>query len=815
MDGGSTDGFYVASVSDFILKGSAVILMPTHKMTNPRAAERTLLLWLILGIAVPALGQTTFTWFDINPSQSNDGNNGASGGRVNHVGAANDFSQVFAATEWGGLYQSFDMGNTWVKVNTFTASATWDVKVDPSNNKTVYATSFFDGRVNAQSGIGVSRDGGLTWNAVNIPALNTLNCTVAARRTQPSGWQIAINPNTPSTVFVGTSCGLAVSTNSGQNWTFVDPSPGDPAEQVYAVVAQDKQTVDVIGDNGHFRSTNNGGSWTAVPAAPGPVAGNSGPGSSIAASPRESYVLLAADTSSNIFESDDGGATWPTSLTLPLLPGGQSNVQGRIPFIKTNQLSTSNQFDVWYGDINLFKAAATTPRDPAPGGAQRTPQNSWTNMQGNAHWDVGDVLFNPNFKAGACPSIYTADGGVYNNTDPNNPSCQTPNWVQPTITPHATWLWGFDGVRLSPGVHALTYGLQDDGGYAATNVAESHNPPPANWNNYTCCDIFHNTEGAGKILGVEGFCPTCARGFQLFIRDQDGSNANQIPNYPSAAPLNVFNNGRENAPFGGAGYVLNLGDGVYFTGNVLDNPIAWTSLNAPAAATSSTGNVKIANFNGAPNVFYHTGNGDPESQGVIFRAALVQPTGPAGSNWISLPLPPNIVAVTAYDVDPTDGNHLIVSGINGGSNLFEIWVTQDFGGKWNRLGNLENLMLGITATGAAPVYVNQASQGRTTGFLSFGTYWQPSLLKFDPLDSNTIVAGSIDSGAFLSLNNGATWQAISNNISPTSAAPSITTPIFAYFSPGRFAATTNAFDVWVGTRGAGVRKVVLETPTNP
>src|SRR5262245_10367984 len=111
----------------------------------------------------PALGQTTATWFDINPSTSNldpDDPNGASGGRVHHVSAAADFSRVYAATEWGGLYQSFDQGNTWVQVNSFAPSATWDVKVDPANSLRVYVTSFYDGRVNPQSGISISDDAG-------------------------------------------------------------------------------------------------------------------------------------------------------------------------------------------------------------------------------------------------------------------------------------------------------------------------------------------------------------------------------------------------------------------------------------------------------------------------------------------------------------------------------------------------------------------------------------------------------------------------------------------------------------------------------
>jgi hypothetical protein len=790
-------------------------MLETPSVT-PRLTRRTafrLALWL--GLCSPAFGQITSTWFDINPSHSNGDRNSDSGGRINHVGAASDFSKVYAASEWGGLYQSFDQGNTWVKIKTFSPAATWDVKVDPSNSQRVYATSFYDGRVNPQSGISISNDAGNTWTAVNIPALNRLNCTIPQASAQPSAWQIAINPNIPSTVFVGTSCGLARTQDSGVNWTFIDPSPTDPAEQVFAVIAQDRATVDVISANGHFRSTDSGTNWTPLPGPPGPVATNSGPGSALAASPRESYVLLAEAQNTNIWESDDGGATWPTSLTVPTVGG---KTQGRIPFLKTNQLSTSSQFDVWYGDIHLFKSTATTPSTPAPGGVQRTPSNSWSDMQDGGHDDLGDVMFDPRFRAGACPSLYSGDGGVFRNTDPNNPGCQGPNWTQPNITPHATWLWGFDGVQVSPGQHALTYGLQDDGGWAATNVAEGFNPPAPNWNNYTCCDLMHNTQGAGQILAIEG----CANGncgpagFPLIRRGRDGGGGTTV-GFPAGQGFTPFTNGRENFPFGATGYVVNVcassscvGGDVYVTNDI--NSPSWTSLKSPTSGTTGTGNIKVANLQGQPNVYYHTGNGDPEVPGLIFRSTMVGANPAGGANWVPLTLPANIGSVTAYDVDPTNGNHIIISCIsNLPPNNFQILITPDFGANWTELTNLENLMQGITA-GAGAVWVNQTNQARTTGFLSFGTHWQPSLFKFDPLDPSTIVAGAIDSGVFVSLDNGTNWQSVSNNISPTSTAPGIPAPIFAYFSPGRFNASTNAFDVWVGTRGAGVWKVVLERP---
>jgi hypothetical protein len=166
--------------------------------------------------------------------------------------------------------------------------------------------------------------------------------------------------------------------------------------------------------------------------------------------------------------------------------------------------------------------------------------------------------------------------------------------------------------------------------------------------------------------------------------------------------------------------------------------------------------------------------------------------------------------VTAWDVDPNDGNRVIIAGITPGLNSFEIHMTRDFGATpWTRLNNLENAML-LSPTGAA--FFRARANNGPLPFTGFGTYWQPSLLKFNPLDSTTIIAGAMDAGVFLSQDDGASWQAISSAITTSSTSPNIPRPVHAYFGPGRFAAGSNAFDVWVASRGAGVWKVVLETP---
>src|SRR5688500_16883196 len=111
------------------------LFIAAHR-TNISRGTSLLRLFLAVSclLTLPVYAQIRTSWFDINPSSSNTDNdnpNGSSGGRINHMGATSDLRQVFAASEWGGLYTSFNQGLTWVKVNSFSPSAAWDVKVDP------------------------------------------------------------------------------------------------------------------------------------------------------------------------------------------------------------------------------------------------------------------------------------------------------------------------------------------------------------------------------------------------------------------------------------------------------------------------------------------------------------------------------------------------------------------------------------------------------------------------------------------------------------------------------------------------------------
>ena len=230
---------------------------------------------LLLIVAVLSLPpEASAQLVNISPTQSTlhaTNPNGASGGRVGGLAAVpGDNTVYYAASEWGGLFKSVDAGQTWVHLPGHVPTATWAVKVDPSNTKRVFATSFYDGRVKSQAGINVSSDGGTTWKRPASATPEPGFCANEARRNEPSAFDIAIDPDNPKNVYIGTNCGLAISKNSGVTWKFVDPTPEDKANNVWAVVVHHKGIIDICGDDGHLRSIDGGGVWIEPTGAPLP-----------------------------------------------------------------------------------------------------------------------------------------------------------------------------------------------------------------------------------------------------------------------------------------------------------------------------------------------------------------------------------------------------------------------------------------------------------------------------------------------------------------------------------------------------------------
>jgi photosystem II stability/assembly factor-like uncharacterized protein len=138
-----------------------------------------------------------------------------------------------------------------------------------------------------------STNGGTNWTAINTGLTNTF---VNA---------LAINPQTPDTLYAGTDGGgLFKSTNGGTNWT----ATGLTSNTVYAL-AIDPQTPDTLyagtDGGGVFKSTNGGTNWTAI---------NTGLTSNtvnaLAINPQTPDTLYAGTDGGGVFKTTDGETNW-------------------------------------------------------------------------------------------------------------------------------------------------------------------------------------------------------------------------------------------------------------------------------------------------------------------------------------------------------------------------------------------------------------------------------------------------------------------------------------------------------------------------
>jgi len=263
--------------------------------------------------------------------------------------------EALVASESGGLWETTDGGSSWRHVDGRYPHSLHDVAYAPSDPGTILVTGPGDsrrlngtiGEVSA-GGIYRSTDGGQTWTKPATAEPNQ-NCPRKQPKGHASAQGIAFEPGTRN-VYVGTDCGLAISTNLGQSWRHV-ATPGRTTFKLVSVISTSTGVVDVCTNrgsvaSGHLRYDTSADRW--VPA----TTGTSLPGGchgnaihSLAVSLTDANVLFAIvpdsdskcndNTKREVYESDDGGQTW----TDPDAPGCTGN---RIPFIATPPSTDGN-----------------------------------------------------------------------------------------------------------------------------------------------------------------------------------------------------------------------------------------------------------------------------------------------------------------------------------------------------------------------------------------------------------------------------------------------------------------------------------------
>jgi len=174
--------------------------------------------------------------------------------------------------------------------------------VDPVHSSTLYATT--------AGGLFRSKDSGATWTAIN-GKFSTRPSALGITSDFSNMSCFAINPKSPSTMFAGTSEGLFRTVDGGTTWTACGTLPAQTTQPEVISIAIDPVTPTTlyVSASGHgvFRSVNNGGSWKDI---------NSELTRNqlcweIAVDPKTPTTVYTA-TQSYVCRSIDSGTTWTT-----------------------------------------------------------------------------------------------------------------------------------------------------------------------------------------------------------------------------------------------------------------------------------------------------------------------------------------------------------------------------------------------------------------------------------------------------------------------------------------------------------------------
>ena len=718
----------------------------------------------------------------VTSDQDGSNPNSASGGRVNQLAThPTDDDIFFAASEYGGLYTTTDAGRNWSYVSGHVPQVMWDVKFSPINANIVVATSFFDGKTNPRSGINISTDAGVTWSVPATARPDLADCATAARQSEPAAFGIAFDPQNPSNIYVGTNCGLAISTNNGSTWDFVDPTPGtNGGLEVWDVIVHDGGIIDICGQDGHQRSTDGGGTFIAG-------AGEVGGMCSLAVSPDEANVLFMV-VGMNIFESRDGGASWPTTTVNPAR-------QGRIPFVKVNN-RTGNAFDLWFGDVSLFRVACTTPANTGSN-ARRCPQSQtaggaltagWANAQQGGHNDVGDIVFDTDNNVNACPILFSNDGGVYFNLR-SGANCHDPRWEQPTTSVTALWLFDMDGnKRVNLNEEGIYMGQQDSGAFG-TKDAPIGTP---SWKSPGCCDVFDVEAEDNRVVYTMCCWPNPpppappVRRARMFIDDDNMDGGTEINNYP-AGNLVGFRDSDSLSNYAANRYAVVTSGGVFFTTNIAASPINWQPLGTGAPAGmcgvhSSTGS------NGIPVFYARTGGAcRMGGSGGLWRHSGASTAGA----WTQVQRGGNN-NFGVFGVNPSDPTQIIANDMSGATPTMV--RSTNSGTSWTVLTNLDTIL-----TGNNDFLLQTQTTPRNPGV----GYPQASLVAINPENEDMVVVGAMDSGVFISINGGDNWKLLTDPRNNNAFRPHISRPLHAHFET----IGDSSYYVYIGARGRGAWRI--------
>jgi photosystem II stability/assembly factor-like uncharacterized protein len=308
-----------------------------------------------------------------------------------------------------GIYRSEDGGETWNRV-LFKDENTggFDVKIDPRNPKTVYA-SLWEAREGpwednnlasgTKGGLFKSVDGGNTWKPLNNGLPNNLSqAYVAIAQSEPTRLYASIGTTERGDYASDAGLGIYRSDNAGVNWYRVTNDPR-PAMRIgggdLAVPQVDPKNPDVVYSTSlvTVRSTDGGKTWSSIRGAPG-----GDDYQNIWINPDDPKIILLVSDQGAVV-SVNGGETWSswynqptaqlyhvsTSNTFPYHVCGGQQESGSV-CISSRGNDGSINFRDWH-PVGVIEYGYVAPDPLNPDivyGAGRTEVSKF-------HWSTGQV----------------------------------------------------------------------------------------------------------------------------------------------------------------------------------------------------------------------------------------------------------------------------------------------------------------------------------------------------------------------------------------------------------------------------------------
>ena len=651
---------------------------------------------------------------------------------------------------------------TWVRTGGPLGGIGYDVRIDPTNPQTIYATDAF-------SGVSKSEDGGALWAPMNQGITS---------RSGSSGdaipvFCLTIDPRNAQVIWIGTQNmrGIYKSTDGGQKWIKSDSGipdlPGitfrsftiDPINSDLVYAGTEVPT-DRIGPDGQneargkiFKTMDGGKSWTEILDCGALVRW-------MAIDPDDTQVLYAATgifdrdevKPEGVLKSTDGGRTW-------------QNINNGLPNLTVGGLAMDpRNAKVLYATTGRSIGFGGGP-EAAFGGVYKTTDGgeSWVEVLHRAN----DNFFVPAIAlAGTNPDIiYIALGGgvFYRSQDAGK------TWQLFPMRPDDATVGIPIALTVDPAKANVIFLNSYIGGvFKSINGGETWHVASQGYTGADIRDVGMNPRQPTQVwaIGRQGVAKSEAGGDGWIYLNHAGADQFVEGASLSVNPLNANDVLMANAHWG---TILRTIDGGATWRQVLG---AVTNGHYPE---NIHGIAQFARYNGNPNIVYAAGRMANESMALnrYTRSIGLFKTIDGGENWQGMNA--GLISdlnINTVAIHPTDVEVVYVGVLNGG-----VYRTTNGGVLWQSIGG--NFAMDVRALAIDPrdpkvIYAGTAGSGlfystdggQTWKNTSVGLDPNASIgsIIIDPTNSAIVWAADVRSGVYRSLDGGKTWETVNDGL---------------------------------------------------